>query len=40
MQREGYLVLLIFVGLVNATLSISRVATRVQEHGMLFRRER
>jgi predicted ABC-type ATPase len=33
MQREGYFVLLIFVGLANAALSISRVATRVQEHG-------
>lgn len=33
MQRAGYFVLLFFVGLTNADLSILRVQTRVAEHG-------
>lgn len=33
MQRAGYFVLLFFVGLTNAELSILRVQTRVAEHG-------
>lgn len=33
MQRAGYFVLLIFVGLTNVTLSILRVRTRVAENG-------
>ncbi len=33
MQRAGYFVLLFFVGLSNADLSILRVQTRVAEHG-------
>lgn len=33
MQKGGYFVLLIFVGLMNADLSIARVATRVKEGG-------
>lgn len=33
MQRAGYFVLLFFVGLTNAELSILRVHTRVAEHG-------
>lgn len=33
MQRAGYLVLLIFVGLASVELSIGRVKTRVAKHG-------
>lgn len=33
LQKAGYFVLLIFVGLANAELSILRVMTRVAEHG-------
>ena len=33
MQAAGYFVLLLFVGLANADLSILRVQTRVAEHG-------
>jgi predicted ABC-type ATPase len=33
LQKAGYFVLLLFVGLTNAELSILRVATRVAEHG-------
>jgi predicted ABC-type ATPase len=33
MQAAGYFVLLIFVGLTSADLSVLRVATRVAEHG-------
>lgn len=33
MQRAGYFVLLLFVGLTNSDLSILRVQTRVAEHG-------
>lgn len=33
LQKAGYFVFLIFVGLVNVELSIARVATRVSEHG-------
>lgn len=33
LQKAGYFVLLIFVGLASVELSISRVATRVAEHG-------
>lgn len=37
MQRAGYFVLLFFVGLTNAELSILRVHTRVAEHGLTYR---
>jgi predicted ABC-type ATPase len=33
LQKAGYFVLLLFVGLTNAELSILRVVTRVAEHG-------
>lgn len=33
MQNAGYFVLLVFVGLASVELSVSRVATRVLEHG-------
>jgi predicted ABC-type ATPase len=33
LQREGYFVLLFFVGLTNSALSMARVTTRVQEGG-------
>jgi predicted ABC-type ATPase len=33
MQRAGYFVLLLFVGLTDVDLSIARVLTRVAEHG-------
>lgn len=33
MQDAGYFVLLVFVGLASVELSVSRVATRVMEHG-------
>lgn len=33
MQKAGYFVLLLFVGLTSVDLSIARVMTRVQEHG-------
>jgi predicted ABC-type ATPase len=40
MQAAGYFVLLLFVGLASAQLSILRVATRVAEHGHDVPRDR